>query len=156
MKIRSGFVSNSSSSSFIMNAKASTTAQVAIIMMYQMKYEWTTRDWWGDYETPQEFSDALAWLEENEDFNGPIMLPWSCNYESFIWVDGDNIYIDTCNNHDWSILGAGYHGDGFYGESDGIPFLNMSIMKRQTPKEFRDALIKEIEIARKGRENENT
>lgn len=140
MKIRNGFVSNSSSSSFILNGKHTTTAQVAVLMMYQMKHEWSK--YWDHDERPgdDKFYEALQWLEDNDDFDDPLLLPWSCNYESFIWRAGDNeIYIDTCNNHDWTLLGGRYHGDGFYNEGNDVHFLNMENNIRQTAEEYRKA-----------------
>lgn len=159
MKIRSGFVSNSSSSSFLLDAKKSTTAQIAVIMMYQIQFERSKYECDEDPETSQDFKDALTWLENNKDFNDPVMLPWSCNYESFIWIDGDKICVDTCNNHDWSILGGLYHGDGFYDEAGARSqsFLNMSIMSHQTKEEFRNAERAQWEQYMKERKaNENT
>ena len=140
MKVRHGFVSNSSSSSFIVEGNA-TTAQVAITMMYEIKSDWEgMRSYYGeDWKEPESFVQAFDWLSKNQEYNEPILIPWSTNYETFIWR-GDKICVSTCNNHDWSLVGGSYeeYEDRFYEECELKSFLDLSDMQHKTKQDFRD------------------
>lgn len=95
MKVRKGFVSNSSSSSFIVNA--TSTKEIAIKMMeFLVKRE----------DEDSFFAEKKKIFDENikkvTDLDTPIYIPWTCNYETYIWKkDKDNFIVDTCNNHGW-------------------------------------------------------
>jgi hypothetical protein len=90
MKTRNGFVSNSSSSSFIIKTKEySSVFDLAMSMV-------KAREWDSD-------EDIIAKLKNNPlnlDRNHPISFR-SCNYNTYIARIGDYYYIQTCNNHDW-------------------------------------------------------
>ena len=105
MKVRSGFVSNSSSSSFIVDqAEGRTTAYIAYQMIRML---WQDRGNWG--LTKKEYKEhqrsllrAIHYLQRHFDLDVPIMFPWSCNYETFIWRNKDGAFcVDTCNNDPW-------------------------------------------------------
>lgn len=100
MKIRSGFVSNSSSSSFIVGAPGEdvTTAAVAEAMLMVIAEDY------GDHENNDA---ALKWARAHPKFDSPILIPWTCNYETYIWKNANGVCIDTCHNHDWSTLHDG-------------------------------------------------
>jgi len=137
MKIRKGFVSNSSSSSFIVEGD-STIAQIALMMMYEIKHDWET--YGSEWEKPPSFYAALGWISENLDNDEPILIPWSTNYETFIWKVDNCIRVSTCNNHDWSLLGGRYttYEDSFYREAEVESFLDLFDMKHKTKRQFRD------------------
>jgi len=151
MKIRSGFVSNSSSSSFILNHPM-TTAEVATIMLYEVKKDWMS---YPDPSIPDNFQDAISWLKDNQNYDEPILFPWSCNYETFIWRNTRGICVDTCNNHSWTVLAPNYDGEHYFREEDDEypidewdekfyvnargKFLNLSDMSMVTREEFMEA-----------------
>lgn len=99
MRIRSGFVSNSSSSSFtVKDSDLDTTAKVALIMVAKIAEEREARDGVIDEKIEQ----AVDFLMENLDIDYPICFPWSTNYNTFIWRRSNgSIFVDTCNNNHW-------------------------------------------------------
>lgn len=101
MKIRRGFVSNSSSASFIVTEpKLTTTARVALMMLSVVMEEYEAEDCLTD-EVTEDMEDAISYLSENIDYDEPICFPWGINYETFIIRGGSGIFVDTCNNHPW-------------------------------------------------------
>ena len=94
MKIRVGFVSNSSSSSFMISRKSyKTTKDVALAMI-------PAREWDGDEE-------LIKTIEKLGDFDKPIAFK-SCNYDTYISGDKDRFYVFTCNNHSFYDVLEGY------------------------------------------------
>lgn len=103
MKIHNNFISNSSSQSFIVLAKDSTSTvrQVALMMIDQIIEN-------AYYDEDDEGKEFLADLERwksnlfNVDENQSIFFP-SCNYDTWIVKVEDNIIISTCNNERFEI-----------------------------------------------------
>lgn len=101
MKIRQGFVSNSSSSSFIVTEpNLTTTARVALMMLSVVMEEYDTDGYLTD-DLLEEMENAIDYLLNNIGYDEPICFPWGVNYETFIRRTEDGIYVDTCNNHPW-------------------------------------------------------
>jgi len=109
MKTRNGFVSNSSSSSFIIDG--TKIFDLAKNMLTIIREDWM--DWDTDRPTKNrtrkqfsEYFDKLATLNNKlpEDCDG-ILFP-SCNYDTYIVLDNDyqRCIVATCNNHNWSDL----------------------------------------------------
>lgn len=97
MRIRGGFVSNSSSSSFIIPCKEySSVLSLAKRMI-------PSRDW-GDSD-----DNLIRKINESEirgmDKNTSVCFN-SCNYETYIVKYKDYYLISTCNNHDWCLDGT--------------------------------------------------
>lgn len=94
MKNRDGFVSNSSSSSFIICGSNLTEVATAMFQLVEEDLEDTNDS--KDYDKLQEicqFADVQSG-ERGIVFN-------SCNYDTYIRKEADKILISTSRNHDW-------------------------------------------------------
>jgi len=92
MKTRNGFVSNSSSSSFILKGK---TRDIARHMLTVLMEDWKD---WGYLNT---HIDSMLNNLNQLSTDIPIMMP-SCNYDTYIRDIGDGkVYVSTCHNHQW-------------------------------------------------------
>lgn len=137
MKIRSGFVSNSSSSSFIVSNfnRLQTTAQVALLMLDLVAQDYLTFD--DISKVPDDISNALKWLTDNIDYDKPITFPWSINETTFIWKNDNGVCVDTCNNHHWSeIIDYEYVGDDW--QFDEKPWGNQQVLFKDSCDSFLD------------------
>ena len=94
MKIRQGFVSNSSSSSFIIEVGKpyKNSAELAIDMI-------ALREWENDDELISKINKRIQ--EQPEDKIPKNIFFYTCNEETFIVNDGKFLMVDTCNNHPW-------------------------------------------------------
>ena len=101
LKFRHRFVSNSSSSSFIITDRSlKTTAEVAWVML-NMVVE-NRIGWKCSSVCDPVMKGALEFLFSDLDFDEPITFPWSINEETYIWKNSvGQICVDTCNNHSW-------------------------------------------------------
>lgn len=137
MKIRSGFVSNSSSSSFIVSGDKKTINVLDDMLDI----------WMGEpiNRSDKDYKRIKKWINKNKDFDNNLLLPYTCNYETFIYkVDGE-IYIDTCNNHEFYEIDYFQfidEDDDDYGhlsyKDDTVKFLDVGDMKLKTNKEYWD------------------
>lgn len=91
MKIRSDFVTNSSSSSFIVQ-QCDKFPDVFSVAEAMIPY----RDWDYDDECIYRMKNSLL------DRNTSVMFR-SCNYETKIIKRDDKFYVETCNNHRWGL-----------------------------------------------------
>ena len=117
MKSRQGFVSNSSSSSFIIGH--TRIDEVATTMFDIVMEDWNCCDD-GKYREMyegwrQNLKDALTTSSVLDGTIG-LMLP-STNYETYIIIKDGKIYVATANNHDWTPLNDDMVGSGG-GEDD--------------------------------------
>jgi len=98
MKIRSGFVSNSSSSSFILR-KDDYFPDSYSLAASMIK----VREWNNDGELVDKL---ISKVEAGESY--PNISFASCNYDTFIVDEGDYLLCETCNNHaHWNITDYG-------------------------------------------------
>jgi hypothetical protein len=132
MRIRNGFVSNSSSSSFIvLDEDLDKTARVALIMLCKVAEDYED----DGSEVADDLQRAMDFLMNNLDFDEPISFPWSINYDTFIWRRGNgSVFVDTCNNHSWyDDLDVDYSGEGeldnIYNERRYTMFLDLQSMR---------------------------
>jgi hypothetical protein len=93
MKIRNGFVSNSSSSSFIISEKEYESVFALAEEMIKDRND----DDWIESNT----LDKLYELREyGIDENSPISF-MTCNYDTYIMKHKDKYLVATCNNHEF-------------------------------------------------------
>lgn len=120
MKVRTGFVSNSSSSSFVIKEpEIKTTAECAYWMLTFI-----------DLGNDSDIEYAISWLLENLDYDEPIMFPWSINFETWIQKTDKGICVETCNNHQWyDLFFYEYIPEVGEGCDLSIPYLDLSTME---------------------------
>jgi len=106
MKKRTGFVSNSSSSSFIISTEH--FPKIKDLATYMIKQQMNEReegdsdtDWYDQYMKQNKlYIERLNKLDENQAISFP-----SCNYDTYIKKIGDVYLVATCNNTDWDLWG---------------------------------------------------
>ncbi len=154
MKIRNSFVSNSSSSSFIVSVKdAVTVGECAFIMLSHVIEQRKER--YPEDEIVPVILAAQQWLQDNLTYDKPIVIPWTCNYETWVWKNDVGICVDTCNNEGWyDILDAQYVSEDWpYIEEEGpqfkdghstASFLDLSTMKETTKADFVELYLRKV------------
>lgn len=134
MKTRYNFVSNSSSSSFILTSESElhpiTTASVAYNML-----ETVYSDLVDYQDIARDILIAMEWLTYHQDCDAPLHFPWSVNYQTYIWWENGRMKINTSNNHDWNPPGQlmEYIDDTF--NIDNLYFIDLANLKLKTAKE---------------------
>lgn len=102
MKTRNGFVSNSSSSSFIVHDSISNVSKAMLNLVIS--------DWEQDrVESAEDKKVHAKWrrnltnaFKKKEIIDGVIGITMpSTNYETYIIEKGNNCYVKTANNHNW-------------------------------------------------------
>jgi hypothetical protein len=98
MKVKNDFITNSSSTSFIINEK--NTKEVAKRIVNIIFSEWESHGYGPDDIFRENIYNAIEKLSDNDN----ILIPFTCNYETFIYTYKGQIIVDTCWNHNWSSL----------------------------------------------------
>ncbi len=98
MKIRNGFVSNSSSSSFVITVSATFPNVFALAKHMISKREWTTGRG-NDTELRQNIRNAYT---RGMDPDTPLAFS-TCNYNTRIMRDGRFLLVSTCTNHEFDL-----------------------------------------------------
>ena len=93
MKIRNGFVSNSSSSSFIIDGNKFTCVEIALKM---------TRVLYEDDQDGDNYKIIVDNLNKLENKNTNIFI--DCSDDIRIARVDNKIYIEACNHYDWDCL----------------------------------------------------
>ena len=102
MKIRNGFVSNSSSSSFIISDKHFPTVRSLAIYMLNKKIEDYESDFDEEEKEENYYDKLLITRLSNVDENDPVSFS-SCNYDTYIKKVADCYLVSTCNNTRWEL-----------------------------------------------------
>jgi len=100
MKSRAGFVSNSSSSSFIVNAKSAFDIAKLMIPL---------RNWEG---RDDELLELIEDIQEKVDCESLKFK--TCNFDTYIAKVGDKFVVETCNNHPFYEINSFEHLDEDY------------------------------------------
>lgn len=107
MKVRNGFISNSSSMSFVIKDKVRTSLVVAQMARIVEK------EWEDEQQDKRYFKclcDTMQFLEDHPGFDNNVILWWTCNFPTYIFrLDPEifpgrssspfHIHVYTCNNH---------------------------------------------------------
>lgn len=124
MKTRNGFVSNSSSSSFIVSTKDfDSPLDVAMYMItirrdkrLEENGQWSAASAAYNEELIAEIDEikrsAINYRRLPVHFN-------SCNYDTYIAAFRDGFHVSTCNNEPWDNFGS-YYDDYFDSENDPV------------------------------------
>jgi len=111
MKIRNGFVSNSSSSSFILDGNKYTCVDVAIDMVKTMYESWKEWDDEDHTETVKLYTERLEKLE-----NKNIGIFFNTSDDLEIAKINDKIYVSASNHIEWGLDYIGYGEEDEYYE----------------------------------------
>ncbi len=95
MKIRRGFISNSSSSNFIVNNTYKTVFDLAIAMLEIRNEDYSD---WNKKEREQFLTEIPNINKTNKDPDSSIYFS-TCNYDTYIKKVLGYYIVTTCNNH---------------------------------------------------------
>jgi len=99
MKIRNGFVSNSSSSSFIISDENFPSVRSLATYMIKQKISEYDNSYDKEYiKINKKYIKNLNKIDEDQSVSFP-----SCNYDTYIRKVGDCYLVATCNNHMWDL-----------------------------------------------------
>ncbi len=170
MKTKIDFITNSSSQSFMLGVSQPIQAAKKMLEIFFNNWEKVHE------EAHLQKGRAMRWAEENPDFEGNIIIPWTSNYVTFIftggdWIDkavGRNVIVDTADSEQWESSGleiAKYlNSEKMHSQLD-TKFLDLTDFKVKTEEQFniesderfkeKMRRFREEEKEKEGRESEN-
>jgi hypothetical protein len=102
MKLRTGFVSNSSSQSFIVNGRTSLEVFKQMMKVWQKDYEEVWNDCGDVWYSRCKKAIKVFLKDKLSDYNEGIMVPFTINYNTYICPARDGkCRVYTCNNTNW-------------------------------------------------------
>ena len=118
MKIRMGFVSNSSTTSFIIGQDA--YENVFVLAKHVLRIMQDQDEEYPDDPRSENINDWIQNLEKLVELgvnpNSPVFIP-SAEFNTEIMKREDGFYVDTCHNYYWDDLkGVEYHAESFQSE----------------------------------------
>ena len=114
MKIETHLQPSCSEAVFDLWRDEKSTARVAYMMLAIVNLEY--EDYWKKRRPYIE--EAMNYLRDNIKSEEAFYFPWTINYETFIWRDGNRVRVHTSNNHGWDEItnnNVDYHDQGDYG-----------------------------------------
>ena len=106
MKVKNDFVTNSSSISFIIKWRRPVQIAKEMLEIFFREYENCVYTQRLKHEHEER---VLKWISKNPKYEGNLYFPWSCNYETYIYLIDEewfpSVRVDTCNNENWDING---------------------------------------------------
>ena len=145
MKLEKKFDVNCSESTYTVG-KEHTTAELALAMITVINSHWG-EGWESGKKTghPQ-YKTTAKWLKAHKEYNDGIYFTWSCNYDTWIYNDGKELKVNTCNNDPWDELEIDIrynnpNPEDYFEIPDDEIFLDLSDMIQKT----RAAIVKKID-----------
>jgi len=146
MKCRSGFVSNSSSSSFVVSNKSSWDVLVQMFKIYEEDCDEDKEQYFKSNDMTNVYNQNVQMrnkvreiIEKHKGENINYVMPFTTNYETFIYASENNIVsVYTCNNIFWDNLEKTYnvYDDYLPMEEANTKFLNVETNEWTTDNEI--------------------